>query len=242
MPLETIYTLLAACGFAAVHLFAGKLRFLDGIPRSRWLSAAGGASVAYVFLHLLPELSEGHEALGEILAFVEQRAYAVALLGLAVFYGLERAALESRSEENGDSDAKATGAGVFWLHVGSFAVYNVIVGYLLLHRESPEPVALLWYLVAMGLHFFVNDYGLREHHKRRYHDYGRWILATAVIVGWFLGLWIEVNEALVTGLFAFLAGGVVLNVMKEELPEKRRSNFGAFAVGMAAYAALLLLT
>ncbi len=43
-------------------------------------------------------------------------------------------------------------------------------------------------------------------------------------------------------MFAFLAGGVVLNVLKEELPEDRKSRFSAFAVGSAAYAALLLTT
>ena len=38
-------------------------------------------------------------------------------------------------------------------------------------------------------------------------------------------------------LFAFLAGGVVLNVLKKELPEERESRFLLFALGLAAYAA-----
>ncbi len=38
---------------ALTHFFAGKLRFLDVVPRSRWLSIAGGISVAYAFLHLI---------------------------------------------------------------------------------------------------------------------------------------------------------------------------------------------
>jgi hypothetical protein len=42
-------------------------------------------------------------------------------------------------------------------------------------------------------------------------------------------------------LFAFLAGGVVLNVLKEELPEERESRFWAFALGAASYTALLLV-
>ena len=41
-------------------------------------------------------------------------------------------------------------------------------------------------------------------------------------------------------LFAFLAGGVVLNVMKEELPEERQSRFGAFLLGVAGYGGVLL--
>lgn len=85
---------------ASVHLFAGRLRFLDVTPRSRWLSAAGGISVAYVFIHILPDLAEEQETLrevaGESLAFIEYHIYLISLVGLAVFYGLERAAKASR--------------------------------------------------------------------------------------------------------------------------------------------------
>ena len=41
-------------------------------------------------------------------------------------------------------------------------------------------------------------------------------------------------------LFAFLAGGVVMNVMKDELPLDGSGNAPAFALGAVAYAALLL--
>lgn len=38
----------------------------------------------------------------------------------------------------------------------------------------------------------------------------------------------------------FLGGAVVLNAIKEELPEERESRFSAFALGAAGYVALLL--
>ncbi|WP_375262823.1 hypothetical protein [Palleronia sp.] len=41
-------------------------------------------------------------------------------------------------------------------------------------------------------------------------------------------------------LFAFLAGSVVLNVFKEELPDERESCLGAFLQGGVVQAALLL--
>lgn len=97
----TTVSLVSAGVLALGHLFAGKLRFLEGTPRSIWLSMAGGVSVAYVFMHLLPELAEGQEVLAEALEeslfFLESHAYLVALLGLATFYGLERVASRSRS-------------------------------------------------------------------------------------------------------------------------------------------------
>jgi hypothetical protein len=55
--------------------------------------------VAYVFVHLLPELSEGQEANEEELntfPFLERHVYLVALLGMTLFYGLERSARQSR--------------------------------------------------------------------------------------------------------------------------------------------------
>ncbi len=48
-------------------------------------------------------------------------------------------------------------------------------------------------------------------------------------------------EFVVGILFAFLAGAIVLNVLKEELPEERQSRFWLLAPGALGYAALLLV-
>ena len=131
---------------------------------------------------------------------------------------------------------------MFWLHIGSFAIYNALIGYLLVHREQPGVWSLVFYTVAMALHFVTNDYGLRQDYKQAYDREARWIIAAAVVVGWLLGLFVEVSEIGLALLFAFLSGGVILNVLKEELPEERQSRFWAFAAGAALYAAMLMLT
>ncbi len=226
---------------ALAHLFSNKLLFLQGIPRSPWLSMAGGISVAYVFLHILPELSASQgaiEELGEpVVGYLEKHVYLVALLGLGLFYGLERVAKEKR-----DRSVRG-GAGIaytFWLHMASFSVYNALIGYLLLHRVEQDLQSLLFFGFAMTVHFVVNDYGLREDHEENYDRIGRWILVAAIFLGWGIGLVVEVPEAAIAVLFSFLAGGVIMNVLKEELPEERKSRFWAFALGAAAYAVLLL--
>ncbi len=235
---------LFAIALALVHLFAGKLRFLEATPRSIWLSFASGVSVAYVFVHILPELSQAQETVtavvGEALAFLEHHVYLLALLGLAVFYGLERAALVSRQRNQKAGRGDVTEVEVFWLHVVSFALYNALIGYLLLHREQSGILSLIFFFLAMALHFVVNDFGLRENHKHAYHNLGRWILAAAIIFGWAIGVGSELSPAAIGLLFAFLAGGVILNVLKEELPEERQSRFWAFALGAGIYAVLLL--
>jgi hypothetical protein len=242
--LLAILPVVLAGGLAAVHLFAHRLAFLDVVPRSRWLSLSGGSAVAYVFVHLLPELQRAGadiEASDTALAQFEQHVYLVALVGFTVFYGLEqfvdRSSGAARADESEDG---GNPVGVFWPHIGSFALYNALVGYLLLHREETGVASLLTYFVAMALHFLVNDYGLREHHGRAYRRYARWILSGAVFAGLGVGYLAPVGDLHVAVLFAFLAGSVVLNVIKEELPSERRSRFWAFAAGVAGYSALLV--
>ncbi|KYH26793.1 hypothetical protein HAPAU_18990 [Halalkalicoccus paucihalophilus] len=228
---------LAACCLAAVHLFAGRLRGLDRIPRSRWLSFGGGVSVAYVFVHMLPELNEHQRAFGTadpLAGFLDRHVYLVALAGFATFYGLERLAQRSRRSE------RAVDEPVFWIHVASFGLYNCLVGYLLVHRIDPGTESLVVFIVAMALHFLVNDYGLRHHHARSYHRIGRWLLAGGVLLGWGLGTAITLGEIALAVPVGFLGGAVVLNAIKEELPEERESRFWSFALGAAGYATLLL--
>lgn len=231
----SLLPLTAAVIMAALHFFAGRLRFLDVIPRSRWLSVAGGISVAYVVVHLLPELAEYQESIGEatspLLASFERHLYILALVGLAAFYGVEAWARRSRQESENGAERAATA-----FSLSTYAVYNALIGYLLARREG----ALLLFAFAMGVHFIVNDHGLRQNHASAYHRWGRWLLAAAVVAGALVGMAGEVPEAAVGIPLGFTAGGTVLNVLKEELPEERQSRFSAFALGAAGYTVLLL--
>ncbi|MFC4402289.1 hypothetical protein [Gracilibacillus xinjiangensis] len=232
-------------GFITLHLLSKNMKFIRAVPRSRFLSIVGGISVAYVFLHLMPELGEYQENLdGEIgnalWSFLEHHIYLVAMVGLAIFYGLERLAKLSKRKNIHDQNSKPS-AGVFWIHIGSFTFYNAIIGYLLIHEEFSGSWGMFFYFVAMGVHFITNDKGLRETHKENYDKYGRWILAGSIFAGWGIGLLTEVNEIVLSILVAFISGGIVLNVMKEELPEERESSFAAFIAGLTTYSLLLLL-
>lgn len=230
MALEPFLTLCAALVFAVIHLLTPRLTFLSALPRSRWLSFAGGVAVAYVFLHILPELAavaRTHVADGTGALWV----WALALAGLSVFYGLERAIAARPHPDH---------APAFWLHVGTVAVYNVIIGSLLLHREEAGLESLALYTVAMSLHFLSADFGMWQDHRKDYERVARWVLAAAVLAGWALGRWAEVPPFVIDCAFALLAGSVILNVMKEELPDDRQSRFGPFLVGAAGYGALLM--
>ncbi len=96
--MTNVASLVAVCVIAMVHLFVGRLRLPDGTQRSVWLSAAGGAAVAYVFVYVLPKLAAKQHVLVQAIdtglyGFLEHHAYLVALLGFSLYYGLHRAAV-----------------------------------------------------------------------------------------------------------------------------------------------------
>lgn len=231
----------AAVLLAVVHVVARRFEeALSVVPRSRWLSIGGGVSVAYVFVHLLPELASAQRELeeaGTLATAVGDELWLGALAGLVVVYGLERLSTErgERGDRQGDDGDATT-----WVHLGSYALYNAIAGFLLLEQAEQGPLRLALYTTAIAVHFLVNDHGLVERHGDVYRAVGRWLLAGAILAGWLASLVGVPGEATVPLLLGFLAGGIVLNVLKEELPEQRRGRFGTFAVAAAAYAALLL--
>ncbi|MGJ3231875.1 MAG: hypothetical protein ACFE0P_08760 [Oceanicaulis sp.] len=227
---------LAALAFASVHLFSPRLMFLDVTPRSVWLSLSGGISTAYVFLHLLPEIAHRQAEMPDrtLFAAVDREIWVAALLGLTTSYVLERTARLHPTGEGGPS-------WVFWIHIGAFAAYNLLIGYIIEEqaRLGPQPLAL--YVVALGLHYLVNDRALVRKHDERYRRTGRFILAGATLLGWLLGALVLIGPAAVSFAMAFLSGGVVLNTVKEELPKERESNVFAFMAGAGGYGALLLM-
>lgn len=239
-----LVSFIAALALAAIHLWAGKLEFLMGKPRNIWLSASGGLSVAFVFLYLLPELSTRQEqikqpAIDAGLSFLAHHVYIVALAGMIAFYGLERVAKASSARHAAPNSNKRPRPRVFWAHVASFALYNVVIGYMLVEKSQPGEQLILFF-VAMALHFLVIDFSFRDHYQHVYHEKGRWLLSIAVIVGWLAGILFNVPDVLVGVAVAFVAGGIILNALKEELPEERQSRFLPFLFGAGGYTSIAL--
>ena len=243
---------LAVC-LSLVHVLASRTQWVQRVPQSWWVSIAGGVSIAYIFLDIFPELSQAQAEVehgsGPFVTYLENHVYILALAGLAIFYGLEKLALKSRTDKSASARSHqpktngndCTHPGVFWLHIVSFALYNGILGFLLWEAEGHGLVACLLLFFALALHFLVNDIGLQAHHKQAYDRIGRWILAAAILIGWILGHSMHETGAAIAAIWALVAGGIILNVLKEELPEEQESHFGMFVLGATCYSILLLV-
>jgi len=237
--------LLAAPLLAATYLFGDRLVPREQKHPRRWLSIAAGASMAYVFLDVLPELAAHHQTLlahlGEVPA-AEHRLYTLALAGFVLLYGLDEMVRRAGSGEAGGADEAETSSPIFSIHIAGYALYGVIIGDALVSRAA-QGVAALWvYAVAMVFHLLVVTSALTREHGSQYRRRGRWVLAASVVAGLALAALAPLSEIFMARLFALVAGGVLMTSANEELPRDKGGRFGWFATGACAYGALLYLT
>jgi hypothetical protein len=202
---------------------------------------ASGVSVTYVFIYLLPKLRAHEDVLARHAPWVpgDENVYLIALAGLILFYAVER--LVIRAEARNPGGEAEVGLTLFWSHIGIFAVNSFVIGHLLVEERDNDTVHLLLYASALGLHFMVNDHALRRRHARLHRRHGRLVLAIAVALGWAAGLADLLPDLMTAVLFSLLAGGIVFNVMKDELPSDQGGSFPAFLTGAMVYALLTIL-
>jgi len=237
----------AALLLGAVYALGGeRAHLLSGLWRHRrWVSAAAGVSVAYVFVDVLPELAAQNQTLSGAAAsassaafYDDQRIYCLALLSFVLMYGLEHLVLSQRTEPGAEHER---GGAVYWLHLGGFAAYSALIGYLLLERSARGELSLAIYVVAMAIHFIVVNHSLTEEHGHAYARHGHWILAASVLAGWALAHVAELSDQAFARLFALLAGGVVITSLRAELPDDRSGRFWPFCIAAVLFASILLL-
>jgi hypothetical protein len=201
-------------------------------------------AVAYVFIHLLPQLERAGKTFVEItvnqgLPLPEYRVYVAALVGFVLFYGLEHMVHWSRHSGRREKQGYGVCDPIFILHISSFALYAGLISYLMVRGIDERAVPVLIYGIAMGLHFLSIDYSLRHEHGRLHDKFGKWILAGAAMAGWACGILTEFPKPMVITMLGLVSGGVVMNSMIVELPGEKDGKFLPFCAGAATYTVLL---
>ncbi len=228
--------------FAGVFLFGGRLHSPVSFLRRNTVSVGAGASVAYIFMMLLPELENAGNVFRQTtahLALPYQGRYGLRLatmLGFLFFYALDEMVSGSHDEESEPTTGVA-----FWTHMAGFGSYAWTVSYLLVRSLGEGESSLIIYAIAMALHFLLCAHSLREEHGACYDRTGRWLLAACSLGGWLSGVLLDLPKPVVVILFGLVAGGVLMNTMIMELPRDQKGKFIPFLVGAATYAALLIV-
>jgi hypothetical protein len=220
--------------FALVHLFANRAQLLSPNFHSRFLSFGSGVAIAYVFIDLLPKLSKHDVAIKEafknIFPFLEKHVYIMALIGFLLFFIVDRS-----------KDLLSNESTYYYLSLGSYALFNFLVGYAVVDKDNPEVRPLVLFAFAMALHYFMNDYSLYEAHGNEYNLYAKWFLISCLILGWLTGFMFELSTTAVALISAFIGGGVIMNITRHELPSDNPNNLRMFLASAAFYTSILLM-
>ena len=207
-----------------------------------FVSFAGGVAIAYVFLHMLPNLVEYNKPIGRMLLnnqwltpFTELLIYIVSLFGFLIYYGFDLLAERYHAEGHNDG-------WVYGLHLTMFCLYNFLITYTMSLRALLSITATVLFTFAMALHFVLTDRKFCRFYKIQFNHLGRFLLIIALLVGWLCSVIFDpVNVLVAAFMVAFLAGSVLLNVFREELPTTGLTSYRWFSFGALLITLILLL-
>ncbi len=220
-------------------LAGAHLRWNSSIRRRNWLSVAAGIAIAYVFVDLLPQMSRMQDAFtaaaeGHSLPLPEFRVHFSALVGFITFYSLQNLVATSRQQPEGVSPLFRR------VDFCGLAGYCGLMSYLLVTDAKDSLLSLALYSVAMFFHFLLVDHTLREEYDEIYARSGRWIITAGILAGWVAGISGLTSDIWVPTLLGFIGGGVVINSLRGELPEKGKGRAIPLVLGALGYALLLM--
>jgi hypothetical protein len=246
--INALSTLAAAVIFALIFYAQTWWKWpkLDHRRSHRFVSFSAGMAVAYVFIHLLPELASASDEFVEVsagrqLPFPQYRVYAAALLGFVLFYALAHMVSWSRVTGAQQDNAAALERISFRVLTSSYALYVFIVSYLVAHEMQAGGGQVALYTLAMSLHFLGLAYGMRRENAPLYDLWSKHALAAAAIAGWAVAEVIPLSDGLAYTALGFVGGAVIMNTATSELPGKHEGRLFAFLFGSILYSAVLLL-
>jgi len=240
-------TLAATLLFVLAFVRERPLRLRERLDPRTFVSIAGGAAVAYVFVGLSPELQSAGVAFREStshlgLRFLRYGVNVATMLGFLFFYGVDQLVMRELEVE---APTQLAGAGraprLFNVHIVSFAAYAWVVSYLMVSSEHHVTARFVFFALAMAFHFVSVANTMRDEHGPLYSRGGAWTLAGASLAGWLCGLAFELPPPVTGILLGLVAGGVTANTVISELPRQRQGKVVPFVLGAVVFALLLLL-
>jgi len=227
--------------FCATFLLFSTLRPLRWLVRDERsaISFGAGVATAYVFVHVMPELSSARHVFAESsslpLRYEGMSIFYVSLIGFLVFYGLDH--LRKRAHQSMEREQVTT---AFKISIGGYAAYVGLMAYLLVDNLEDTPRSVALFALAVAVHFTGVDHALHEEYGAVYRRIGRFVLAAMSLIGWGVGVLVDLPRPILALMIAFISGAVIMNSSITELPAESKGRFLPFMVGGLAYGLILL--
>ena len=231
---------LCVLAIGSCHWLASWVASCPKQQQQRWASVGGGAGLAYVFIHLLPELASGGSELSEapgLMDYVptplaEALLFIVALGGVLLVFSLN---VLMQRREGGPPFA-------VWLQLFNVAAINYLYAYSLPSLITTGVGYGILFTVAISAHVLLMDRYAAEHHPKRFRCRNRWIGSAALVLGLLHAFVLHPVDALTLAIAtAFLGGGLLMAVFRDELPDVQQARLPWLLAGCGGMGGLLLL-
>lgn len=194
--------------------------------KKTWYPFSGGVAIGYVFLYLLPKLSDYTSIIiqtnPDSSEFGQYRVFVFCLMGFMTYYLIDHFHI-SRSD---DTNRR------FHLHSLGLLIYNVFVGAIFASFPRTGMTAPLVGIFCLSVHALGTNHQARAWQPIAFDRVWRWLFILGVIAGWSINYFIHMPKDLIILAWAFLAGAIIVNVMAEELPESGQTNIWPFLGGV----------
>ena len=236
------WCLVIACVIAigSCHWLASLISCQPESVQIRWASIGGGAGLGYLFVHLLPELTSGGDTISQAVgmdryvpsALTESLLFLIVLLGVLIPYVLGVVRTQNPSS--------AHWVGV--IRLALFALVSYLYAYSLPSLITTGVVYGLLYTVAISGHVLLADRVLDKNHKTAFRQRFRWLGSSALALGTIHAAILHpISDLALAVATAFVGGGLLISVFREELPSANQSRLAWFFFGLIAMITLLLM-
>ncbi|ADU29162.1 DUF3270 family protein [Evansella cellulosilytica] len=229
----TIGSIVTGIIFIFIQFFASRWIPSTRIRRAKWLSLSGGIAVSYVFVYVLPAMHEHQATYAEADHFaMESELYSVGLLGVLAIFGIKKLAHYNQSRARNNQL-------FFAIELGFFCIYNMLISYVVITTQVAGWQAV-FYSTAIGLHFLAVAHDLWRENAEMYEQLGRYFLVIAIATGWIAGNFFVLPSPVISMIFAFVSGAMIINVLKDEVPANADTHFSSFMLGSVLYTVIVL--
>jgi zinc transporter ZupT len=218
-----ISALVSGVILAVIHLASERVEPRHVATRWRLISFAAGISIAYLFLHLLPET---YKAADHISGWV----FVFLLVGFTVFHLIEKYVYRHAERERLVEELKE-------IHSVSFLVYHFVVGVALTGKFEESMLEGVLFLVPVAFHSGLSTASLSGiHDDMRERTPLRVLLSLSTLLGVIFAVFVRIPPVLELSLVSFVAGVLLYIIVREFLPQKEKGEPAYFVLGLLVFA------
>jgi len=241
---KDLLSIIGLCILTAVHLLCGKQKWWQFFEAHGWVSFSAGASVAYVFIHVFPEISLlqqqhiGNPSLQHSNHFFNQPLYLMAMGGICLPYLLDT--LELSYTEQKKKCHKQIHKSIYVIRKLLYVLYNMMVAYMIVNRHNESILSMKIIIIVLSLHFIVLNANFKEIYHDLFTNHIRWFAIIGLILGAILGKTIILPGFILAYVFSLIGGVITYIALKQELPKTNHHSPFHFLAGIVCFSLLIL--